>query len=59
MLGGFGLSFVPGDSAWRLLLGLQLVPSVAMLVGSFWMPFSPRWLVQGGHPSRDPMGKAR
>ncbi|KAF1816930.1 MFS transporter [Eremomyces bilateralis CBS 781.70] len=45
---GLGLSFVHGDSAWRLLLGLQLVPSVGMLVGSFWMPFSPRWLALKG-----------
>lgn len=37
-----------GDSAWRLLLGLQLVPTCAMFIGSFWMPFSPRWLAAQG-----------
>lgn len=45
---GLGLSFVPGNAAWRLLLGLQLVPSTAMLIGSFWMPFSPRYLALKG-----------
>jgi Sugar (and other) transporter len=34
--------------SWRLLLGLQLVPAVAMLIGSYWMPFSPRWLCLKG-----------
>lgn len=47
---GLGLYFVQGngDMAWRLLLGLQLVPPVLMLIGSIWMPFSPRWLAYKG-----------
>jgi MFS family permease len=40
--------FLKGNANWRLLLGLQLVPGVAMLVASYWMPFSPRWLCMKG-----------
>jgi hypothetical protein len=31
-----------------VLLGLQIVPALAMLIGSYWMPSSPRWLVMKG-----------
>lgn len=41
---GLGFYFLKGNANWRLLLGLQLVPGVAMLAASFWMPFSPRWV---------------
>ncbi|KAK5164098.1 uncharacterized protein LTR77_010189 [Saxophila tyrrhenica] len=45
---GLGFYFLPGNAAWRTLLGLQLVPAAVMLFASFWMPFSPRWLVMKG-----------
>ena len=45
---GLGFYFLKGNASWRLLLGLQLVPGVAMLVASYWMPFSPRWLCMKG-----------
>lgn len=47
MLFSSGLAFwyIKSNVSWRLLLGLQLVPAVAMLIGSIWMPFSPRWLI--------------
>ena len=45
---GLGFSFLKGNAAWRVLLGIQLVPGVAMLVASYWMPFSPRWLCMKG-----------
>lgn len=45
---GLGFYFIRGNVAWRLLLGLQLVPPIVMLVGSYWMPFSPRWLAYKG-----------
>ncbi len=41
---GLGLYFVGGTAAFRTLFGLQLVPGVCMLIGSIWMPESPRWL---------------
>ena len=34
--------------AWRLPLWLQVVPSVYLLIASFWLPFSPRWLMSKG-----------
>jgi len=45
---GLGFYFLPGNSAWRTLLGIQLVPAAAMLAASFFMPFSPRWLIMKG-----------
>lgn len=41
---GLGMSFVGGTAGFRVLYGLQLIPGVLMLVGSLWMPESPRWL---------------
>ena len=40
---GLGFYFIQGNAAWRVLLGIQLVPACGMLLASFWMPFSPRW----------------
>ncbi|ATH93483.1 sugar porter family MFS transporter [Bacillus glycinifermentans] len=34
--------------AWRWMLGLGLVPSIALLIGIFFMPESPRWLLAKG-----------
>jgi len=34
--------------AWRLPVGIQLVPALVLGVGLFFMPFSPRWLVEVG-----------
>ncbi|KAI4717472.1 general substrate transporter [Aureobasidium sp. EXF-10727] len=34
--------------AWRLPLCLQCVPAVILFAGSFWLPFSPRWLMSKG-----------
>ena len=41
-----------GPDAWRLMFGLGVVPSVAFLVGVFWLPESPRWLIQRGETAR-------
>ncbi|KAF2122238.1 MFS transporter [Lophiotrema nucula] len=45
---GLAFYFIRGNASWQLLIGLQLVPAAAMLIASFWMPFSPRWLVMKG-----------
>ncbi|KAF1815175.1 general substrate transporter [Eremomyces bilateralis CBS 781.70] len=45
---GLGFSYVNGDLKWRLFIGLQIFCAAIMLLGSFWMPFSPRWLVSKG-----------
>ncbi|KAH9945007.1 general substrate transporter [Epithele typhae] len=46
---GYGCQFLDGDQQWRLPLGLQLVPATLLLVGSVFMPRSPRWLLEHGH----------
>lgn len=45
---GLAFYFLPDNTSWRVLFGLQFLPGLAMLNGSFWMPFSPRWLVYVG-----------
>ena len=34
--------------AWRWMLGLALIPSIGLLIGIFFMPESPRWLLTKG-----------
>lgn len=36
------------DAAWRVPLALQLAPALILGVGTFFMPFSPRWLIYKG-----------
>jgi len=35
-------------AAWRIPLGLQLVPALVLMVGALFLPFSPRWLMLRG-----------
>lgn len=42
---GLGLSYVKGNAAWQIFIGLQLIAPVVMLAGSFFMHESPRYLV--------------
>jgi MFS family permease len=37
-----------GQDAWRWMFGLGLAPSVLFFIGAWWLPESPRWLVQAG-----------
>ncbi|KAH8693572.1 MFS transporter [Talaromyces proteolyticus] len=46
-IGVFG-SFAKGNAAWRIPLGIQCVPAVILIIGLFWLPESPRWLIQKG-----------
>ncbi|KAG4436373.1 hypothetical protein IFR05_008129 [Cadophora sp. M221] len=43
---GFGCSYATNDFQWRFPLAFQCVPAVILLAGSFWLPFSPRWLME-------------
>ena len=49
----------PGPSAWRLMLGIQAVPSAAFFILLFLTPESPRWLVARGRAdeARSVLGK--
>jgi MFS family permease len=50
---GFGVYFISASGStstfpWRFPLAFQAVPAVLLLIGSPWLPFSPRWLMQQG-----------
>lgn len=45
---GLGFYFINGNANWRVLFGLQLLPTFVMLAGSYFMPRSPRWLLLVG-----------
>lgn len=48
---GFGCYFgtdVNENFAWRFPLCIQIVPSLLLLITSFWLPRSPRWLISKG-----------
>ncbi|PGH22944.1 hypothetical protein AJ80_02993 [Polytolypa hystricis UAMH7299] len=50
---GFGCYFMsssgnPSSFAWRFPLAFQAAPALLLLVGSPWIPFSPRWLLEKG-----------
>lgn len=50
----YGTQYIGGtgegqrDVAWRLPLALQCLPSAIMLAGTFFLPYSPRWLMNQG-----------
>ncbi|PPJ55862.1 hypothetical protein CBER1_07450 [Cercospora berteroae] len=50
---GFGVYFISTSGSestfpWRFPLAFQAVPALLLLAGSFWLPYSPRWLMQKG-----------
>ncbi|KAJ8133442.1 hypothetical protein O1611_g191 [Lasiodiplodia mahajangana] len=45
-IGGTGEHQSP--ASWRFPLAFQTVPSVILAIGTFWLPFSPRWLMMQG-----------
>ena len=45
----YGCYFAPyGQFQWRFPLAVQLIPTCTLLIGSFWLPYSPRWLLSKG-----------
>ncbi|KFX85869.1 hypothetical protein O988_09868, partial [Pseudogymnoascus sp. VKM F-3808] len=42
----FGTSFIEGSAAWRIPMGLQMIATVALHITMYFLPESPRWLVQ-------------
>jgi sugar porter (SP) family MFS transporter len=47
--------------AWRWMLGLAVIPSLVLLVGMYFMPETPRWLVSRGREddARDVLRRSR
>ncbi|KAI4863399.1 general substrate transporter [Hypoxylon rubiginosum] len=43
---GYGGSYASGDAQWRITLSMQIPAAVCLAVGIFFVPFSPRWLIQ-------------
>ncbi|KAL4893683.1 general substrate transporter [Aspergillus ambiguus] len=43
---GFGCSYAKGEFQWRFQLAFQCLPAIIILVGIFWLPYSPRWLLE-------------
>ncbi|ODM14528.1 hypothetical protein SI65_10014 [Aspergillus cristatus] len=43
---GYGCSFVNSSFQWRMPLALQAVPGIVLFFGSYFLPESPRWLVE-------------
>lgn len=50
----YGTSYIGGhgagqtSAAWRIPLGLQILPALILMVGAVFLPFSPRWLMLRG-----------
>ncbi|KAG9102692.1 hypothetical protein FRC06_001439 [Ceratobasidium sp. 370] len=45
---GYGCQYLDSDAQWRIPLGIQVAPAVMLLVGMFFLPYSPRWLIEQG-----------
>ncbi|OBT73203.1 hypothetical protein VF21_08721 [Pseudogymnoascus sp. 05NY08] len=43
---GFGCQFAHGDAQWRIPLGCQIPTAVILGIGGFFLPESPRWLIE-------------
>jgi sugar porter (SP) family MFS transporter len=54
-------ALLAASEAWRTMLGLAVVPSLVLLVGMYFMPETPRWLVSRGREdeARDVLRQTR
>lgn len=48
---GLGTVKIPGENAWRTATALQVIPGVILIIVSFTIPESPRWMLER-HPER-------
>ncbi|RLL92915.1 hypothetical protein CFD26_100071 [Aspergillus turcosus] len=46
---GYGCSLHPGAFSWRFPLAMQAVPAIILGIGVWFLPESPRWLIEKGH----------
>ncbi|KAM0326714.1 hypothetical protein ACHAQA_006587 [Verticillium albo-atrum] len=47
---GYAISFAQGPITYRFPVGLQVVLALMLLVGTYFLPESPRWLIEKGRP---------
>ncbi|KAI0310356.1 general substrate transporter [Amylostereum chailletii] len=45
---GFGCSYAKGAFQWRFPLAVQCIPALVLILGSAFLPYSPRWLLEKG-----------
>lgn len=45
---GYGSQFLKNSAQWRLGFAIQAIPAIALMVGVFFVPESPRWLLLKG-----------
>lgn len=45
---GFVTRSIPGAASWRIPLGIQIIPGIALAIGALWLPPSPRLLMLRG-----------
>lgn len=43
---GFGCSYAHGAFQWRFPLAFQILPAIIVLIGIYFLPYSPRWLLE-------------
>jgi sugar porter (SP) family MFS transporter len=41
-----------GEDAWRWMFGLGAIPALLFVIGAWWLPESPRWLLSKGHEAK-------
>ncbi|KEY66763.1 hypothetical protein S7711_07546 [Stachybotrys chartarum IBT 7711] len=49
---GWGTASINNDWSWRSITFIQAVPSIIQLVGIWWIPESPRWLMSKDRPEQ-------
>ncbi|KAG2232032.1 hypothetical protein INT48_000587 [Thamnidium elegans] len=45
---GAGTQYLDTHDSWRIPLGIQIAPAAVLMVGTSFLPFSPRWLINKG-----------
>lgn len=45
---GYGCTFLRSSAQFRVPLAIQIIPALALFLGMFFLPFSPRWLAKQG-----------
>ncbi|CAO3612096.1 unnamed protein product [Mucor hiemalis] len=45
---GAGTQYLKTHASWRIPLGIQIAPAAVLMIGTIFLPFSPRWLINKG-----------